>query len=75
MNSAGGSEKGMDLTNDQKLWLLSADPETHRLATAPEGLVRQCRKAGLVAPEQQPGAWRLSVQGYVLWQAMIFGEK
>jgi hypothetical protein len=56
----------MELTQDEKLWLLTAHPDTFDLSEhAPAWLIAACHMKGLVKRSTTPGGWRLSETGYV----------
>ena len=62
----------MKLTHHEKLWLLTAHPDTLDLAEeAPTWLIGDCQVKGLVKPGQAAGAWRLTKAGYAERRALL----
>jgi len=57
-----------DLTREQKLYVLTADPDTGELVPAPEWLSEECHNLGLVTPGDRSGAWKLSPAGREVWR-------
>ena len=64
----------MDLTSTQKLWLLTADPNTGMLSGAPEWLIGECHDLGLVTPGTRSGTWILTPAGRRVWQSLSEDE-
>ena len=60
----------MELSKDQKLWLLTAHPDTWDLVEAPDWLVIECYKLGLIRPGREPGLWRKSEIGHQATEAI-----
>lgn len=57
------------LTRDQKLWLLTAHPDTWELSEdPPDWLARECNRLGLVEPSGRPGIWKLTAKGHPIWR-------
>lgn len=61
-NAAGG------LNREQKLWLLTAHPDTWLLSEAPRWLAAQCEAMGLVV--QVANAWKLTERGHRAWREL-----
>ena len=62
----------MKLTRDEKLWLLTAHPDTLDLAEeAPGWLIGNCHVKGLVKPGPATGVWRLTEAGYAERRALL----
>ncbi len=63
----------MNLSGDQRLWLLTAHPCTHELGKARVGTVVDCIKRGLVSVGPRAGTWRLSPRGERVWRDLRQG--
>jgi hypothetical protein len=62
----------MELTRDEKLWLLTAHPDTFDLyEEAPAWLIAACHMKGLLRQTTTPGVWRLSETGYAQWKMLL----
>ncbi|ARJ66133.1 protein of unknown function (plasmid) [Magnetospirillum sp. XM-1] len=61
----------MDLSKDQRLWLIGAEPGTDELDEAPDWLVFECYKLGVIRPGGAPGRWRLSAIGRKAVDALL----
>ena len=53
----------MNLTADQKLWILTGGPDTWDLGEAPDWLIEECADLRLVEPGGKLGVWRLTTAG------------
>ncbi len=62
----------MRLTEQEKLWLLTAHPDTLELADeAPDWLKRDCITKGLARSGSAAGLWRLTERGYGERRALL----
>lgn len=60
------------LTHDQKLWILTAHPDSLDLMEdAPGWLVFECERLGLIKETAKPNVWRLTEAGYAARQEML----
>lgn len=61
----------MTLSDDQRLWLLTAHPDTlHLMENAPEWLIKECLSLGVV---EAAGVdqWKLTTVGYAERQSFL----
>jgi predicted nucleic acid-binding protein len=61
--------RDMTLSYDQRLWLLTAHPDTWELGEAPEWLAAECENKGLVA-HISPNVLKLTPEGHKQWRAL-----
>lgn len=59
------------LTHDQKLWILTAHPDSLDVEGAPAWLVAECLSLGLIKETAKPNVWRLTEAGYAARQEML----
>ncbi len=64
----------MNLSGDQRLWLLTAHPCTQELGKARAGTVVECIRKGLVSVGPRAGSWRLSPRGERVWRELREGD-
>lgn len=64
-----------EMTLPQRLWILTAHPDTLALETedAPDWLVAQCSRAGLATWLADHRQWRLTEKGYEARRRLIAG--
>jgi hypothetical protein len=54
------------ISREQRLWLLTAHPDTWMLTEAPAWLANECEALGLV--DAALGNWKLTVLGHQVWR-------
>lgn len=59
----------MNLTHDQRLWLLTAHPDTWELGEGPDWFAAECEEKGLVA-YVSPTVLKLTAEGHKQWREL-----